>query len=84
MQFQAGVLGVPVVVPEISETTALGAASLAAIETGFWSSQKHYDVWEANRKVFEFPENWIEPDLTDWRRAVERSRAWVSPDADDG
>ena len=36
MQFQADVLGVPVIVPEISETTALGAAYLAGIATGLW------------------------------------------------
>ena len=37
MQFQADVLGVPVVVPEIAETTALGAAYLAGIATGLWT-----------------------------------------------
>ena len=37
MQFQADVLGVPVVVPEVSETTALGAAYLAGVATGTWS-----------------------------------------------
>ena len=37
MQFQADVLGVPVVVPEVSETTALGAAYLAGVATGTWT-----------------------------------------------
>jgi glycerol kinase len=37
MQFQADVLGVPVVVPELSETTALGAASLAGVGVGIWT-----------------------------------------------
>src|SRR5262249_19247133 len=36
MQFQADVLGVPVIVPEVAETTALGAAYLAGIATGIW------------------------------------------------
>ena len=38
MQFQADVLGAPVVVPEIAETTALGAAYLAGIATGTWDA----------------------------------------------
>ena len=37
MQFQADVLGVPVIVPEVAETTALGAAYLAGIATGLWT-----------------------------------------------
>jgi glycerol kinase len=37
MQFQADVLGVPVVVPELSETTALGAATLAGVGVGIWT-----------------------------------------------
>ena len=40
MQFQADVLGVPVVVPEIEQTTALGAASLAAVGAGLWSQDR--------------------------------------------
>jgi glycerol kinase len=84
MRFQSGLLGVPVVVPEVSETTALGAAFLAGITTGFWEWIDCYRIWEANRKEFEWPENWTEPDLRDWHRAVERSRAWVEADADGG
>ena len=37
MQFQADVLGVPVVVPEVRETTALGAAYLAGVGAGLWT-----------------------------------------------
>ena len=37
MQFQADITGVPVVRPEVTETTALGAAYLAGLATGFWS-----------------------------------------------
>ena len=37
MQFQADVLGVPVVRPQVTETTALGAAYLAGLATGFWA-----------------------------------------------
>ena len=45
MQFQADVLGVPVIVPEISETTALGAAYLAGVATGAWSESDVRGMW---------------------------------------
>ena len=45
MQFQADVLGVPVVVPEVSETTALGAAYLAGVATGTWSEADVRAMW---------------------------------------
>ena len=45
MQFQADVLGAPVVVPEIAETTALGAAYLAGIATGRWSREQVGEMW---------------------------------------
>ena len=45
MQFQADVLGAPVVVPEITETTALGAAYLAGIATGVWDPEGVEAMW---------------------------------------
>ena len=45
MKFQADVLGVPVVVPEVSETTALGAAYLAGVATGAWSEADVRSMW---------------------------------------
>ena len=45
MRFQADVLGVPVVVPEISETTALGAAYLAGVATGLWTEEQVRSMW---------------------------------------
>ena len=45
MQFQADVLGVPVVVPEVSETTALGAAYLAGVATGTWTEDDVNSMW---------------------------------------
>jgi glycerol kinase len=78
MQFQADVLGIPVVVPEVSETTALGAAYLAGVATGLWDEAQTRDMWrEAVR--YEPRMNAGERDslLSDWSRAVERSRAWV-------
>ena len=45
MQFQADVLGAPVIVPEIAETTALGAAYLAGIGAGTWTSEQVAAMW---------------------------------------
>src|SRR3954466_1505584 len=83
MQFQADMLGVPVVVPEISETTALGAAYLAGITTELWTESDVREMWTEDRRY--------EPDmsddqrqtlLADWRRALERSRRWVVSEPD--
>jgi glycerol kinase len=78
MQFQADVLGVPVSVPEIAETTALGAAYLAGIATGVWSAEQVAEMWrEADRYEPQMESAQREELLADWRRAVERSRAWA-------
>ena len=45
MQFQADVLGVPVVVPEVAETTALGAALLAGVGAGAWTQDRVRALW---------------------------------------
>lgn len=79
MQFQADVLGVPVVRPRVTETTALGAAYLAGLATGFWASP---DVLRAKRKG----DVRFEPKMSAneraerrgrWQRAVERSKSWT-------
>ena len=78
MQFQADVLGAPVVVPEISETTALGAAYLAGIATGVWTQDEVAENWrEAKRYEPEIGEDKRAELLEDWRRAVERSVGWA-------
>jgi glycerol kinase len=78
MQFQADVLGRPVVVPEVSETTALGAAYLAGIGTGTWSADDVRSLWrEATRYEPRMGEDERESLLRDWRRALERARAWA-------
>jgi len=78
MQFQANVLGVPVVRPKVTETTALGAAYLAGLASGFWAGP---DDLHAKRQA----DRRFEPqiDAADrrerretWRRAVERSKSW--------
>ena len=79
MQFQADVLGVPVVVPEIAETTALGAAYLAGIATGQWTEEQVGEMWrEAARYKPQMGEDERESLLADWRRALERSRGWAA------
>ncbi|HXV06299.1 MAG TPA: glycerol kinase GlpK, partial [Solirubrobacterales bacterium] len=80
MQFQADVLGAPVVVPEIAETTALGAAYLAGIATGRWSAERVAATWrEAARYEPRMAAGEREALLADWRRAVERSCGWAAP-----
>ncbi|MGN6701713.1 MAG: FGGY family carbohydrate kinase, partial [Burkholderiaceae bacterium] len=79
MQFQADVLGVPVVRPTVTETTALGAACLAGLAVGFWQSKEEIAAqWKAERR-FEprMGEDERAQRLHDWRRAVQRSRAWA-------
>ena len=79
MQFQADVLGVPVVRPKIYETTALGAAYLAGLAVGFWRNTDALAAqWQLDRR--------FEPAMSaarraalkaGWIKAVKRSRAWV-------
>ena len=78
LEFQADILGVPTERPECVETTALGAAYLAGLATGFYSS---LDEIKENRKISKtFTPNMDEKSrealLKRWRRAVERSLNW--------
>jgi glycerol kinase len=80
MQFQADVLDAPVVVPEIAETTALGAAYLAGIATGLWSREQVGEMWrEAARYEPRMGEDERQSLLADWGRALQRSREWAKP-----
>jgi glycerol kinase len=78
MQFQADMLGVPVSVPEIAETTALGAAYLAGIATGIWTVEQVGRMWrEASRYEPRMEAAQGEQLLADWKRALERAREWA-------
>jgi glycerol kinase len=78
MQFQADVLGVPVVVPEIPETTALGAAYLAGVGTSVWTIDQVRTGWRVkDRYEPRMSEDQRESLLHDWRRALQRARDWV-------
>ncbi len=79
LQFQADITGVPVVRPEVTETTALGAAYLAGLAMGFWSGLEEIsDLWRAERR-FEPAMQASQRDelLARWHKAVERSRSWA-------
>jgi glycerol kinase len=82
MQFQADLLGVPVVRPAVSETTALGAAYLAGLAVGFWSSPEEIRKLRAADTRFEPKPNQksIALGRERWKRAVERSRGWHKGD----
>jgi glycerol kinase len=75
MQFQADVLGVPVIRPAVTETTALGAAYAAGLATGVWSDQDELRERWAEDKRWEpqMSEEDREAGYARWRRAVERS-----------
>jgi glycerol kinase len=79
MQFQADLLGVPVVRPHVLETTALGAAYLAGLTVALWGSREQIaSHWKAERR-FEprmAPQE-REARMTRWRDAVSRSRSWA-------
>lgn len=78
MQFQSNILGVPVDRPEVTETTALGAAYLAGLAVGFWKSKDEIaEKWAVNR-IFkcEMDEDEKEKLYTGWKKAVDRSRNW--------
>ncbi len=78
MQFQANVLGIPVIRPVVSETTAWGAAALAGLATGVWKNQHDLrSCWNAE-KTFLPQDTSQAARLNEWRRAVERSKSWIS------
>jgi glycerol kinase len=81
MQFQSDVLGVPVEVAAIRETTALGAAFLAGLAVGVWKTP---DELRTKRAIAARCEPAMSTDQRDtlyagWQRAVERSRGWATP-----
>jgi glycerol kinase len=79
MQFQSDILGVPVVRPTITETTALGAAYLAGLSVGYWSSTE--DIarqWVVDRRFQPgVDREHVEALLKGWQRAVKAAIAWT-------
>jgi glycerol kinase len=80
-QFQADLLGIPVRRPRQTETTALGAAFLAGLGAGSWEDGDLTDLWKLDRE-FEpaMSRDQAESLQAEWRRAVERSRNWITRD----
>ncbi len=79
MQFQADIVGVPVVRPKVAETTALGASYAAGLSVGFWNSEEELrNNWiVARRWNPEMSANEREELYRNWQRAVERTFDWV-------
>ena len=80
MQIQSDLLGIPVVRPEITETTAMGAAYLAGLATGFWKDMEELkQQWKLNRR---FEKN-MDTDTVNhmklkWADAVVRAKEWMN------
>src|SRR5438874_5072350 len=83
MQFQADLLGVPVVRPKVLETTALGAAYLAGLTVNLWKSREEIAAhWKLERRFEpQMSRNEAESRMARWREAVSRARNWARPDS---
>ena len=79
MQFQADVMGVPVVRPRVTETTALGAAYLAGLAVGYWSGTDELTaLWRAERRFTPaMSADARGQRMHQWKRAVERASHWI-------
>ena len=80
LQFQADILRIPIVRPTVVETTALGAAYLAGLATGFWKSTEELKSnWKVDR-TFEpqMSADQVARKRADWNKAVRRSLGWLS------
>ena len=77
LQFQSDILGVPVVRPAVTETTALGAAYLAGLAVGFWKTGLDASVAAKDRRFEpQMPESQARSLRNRWNEAVSRSKNW--------
>jgi glycerol kinase len=78
MQFQADLLGIPVIRPETIETTALGAAYLAGLAVKYWSTiDEIAEQWAMDRTfIGKIPEEGQQVLKDNWHRAVSRAKNW--------
>jgi glycerol kinase len=79
MQFQSDILGIPLVRPVISETTALGAAYLAGLSVGFWKDTDEIArQWKVDKR-FEpnMPASKVNDITEAWHKAIEKSKSWI-------
>jgi len=82
MQFQADILGVDVVRPQVSETTALGAAYLAGLAVGYWKDVDELrSHWKLDRRFSpDLAADEVKRHLHGWQRAVNAAKAWADAD----
>ena len=79
MQFQSDILGVPVIRPKVSETTALGAGYAAGLAVGFWSGRKELrQNWAKDKTWYPVMDSALrEAYYQQWKKAVDRTFNWV-------
>jgi glycerol kinase len=79
MQFQSDILQTRVIRPVVTETTALGAAYLAGLAVGYWSSMEEIQKLWQTEKIFShvMPEERCEQLLIGWKRAIRASIVWA-------
>ncbi|QHO70163.1 glycerol kinase GlpK [Marisediminicola antarctica] len=82
MQFQADILGVPVVRPVVAETTALGAAYAAGLAVGFWSNldELRQNWQEDSRWTPNMEDSERDRQMRNWKKAVTKTFDWVDDD----
>jgi glycerol kinase len=82
MQFQADILGVDVVRPQVSETTALGAAYLAGLAVGYWKDvDELQSQWKLDRRFSpDLAADEVKRSMHGWQRAVNAAKAWADAD----
>jgi glycerol kinase len=80
MQFQTDILGVPVVRPRVTETTALGAAYLAGLAVGYWKSAEAIDAQSRMERRFEpvMQAGEARQLRATWHKALGRAKGWLS------
>ena len=79
MQFQSDILRIPIVRPEILETTALGAAYLAGLAVGFWDSTEELQrLWKEEKKFTpSMKDDEVDQRMKKWNQAVGKSKNWI-------
>jgi glycerol kinase len=82
MQFQADILGIPIIKPHVKEITSLGAAYSAGLATGFWESLDELKKnWRAEKT---YEPTWSieqrDEHYRNWKRAVEKAMGWMRED----
>ena len=79
MQFQADILGVPVIRPQVAETTALGAAYAAGLAVGFWESVEDLrSNWARDKQwIPEMDDAQRDSEYKNWKKAVTKTFDWI-------